>query len=110
VIGAKALDAGPGPSLADLRKRDRAELSFVLGLAAPGGSWREVARLHLGERIPPEETEALGFDPFNCGGGIKPAGVPNQLRGPAYRGSQDGRPRPGPRRHADEGLQTVGAR
>jgi hypothetical protein len=108
VIGAEALDAGPGPSLAELRGRSRAEMSFVLGLAAPGGAWREVARLHLAERIPPEETEALAFDPFNCGGGIEPAGVLNQLRGPAYRGSQDGRPRPASERRADEGVHAAG--
>lgn len=92
LLGAHYLGAsGQSPKLADLRQRQAGELNFELLVASLTGEWRPVARLALGERLPPEETERLGFDPTNTGGGLELAGLVNRLRGPSYRGSQDGR-------------------
>lgn len=91
VLGARAIGDRPGPGLADLRGRRTAGLEFELLAAPPGGSWRSVARLSVGERMPPEETERLAFDPTNTGGGLELAGALNRLRGPSYRASQAGR-------------------
>jgi hypothetical protein len=77
--------------LADLRRRRSGDLSFELHVASPGGEWRPLARLALGERLPEEETERLDFDPTNTGNGLELAGLVNRLRGPSYRGSQRGR-------------------
>jgi len=92
VLGARALGCErPGPGLAELRRRESASLEFELLAAAPGGSWRPVARLALGDRVPPAETERLDLDPTNTGGGLELAGWLNRLRGPTYRASQAGR-------------------
>ena len=66
-------------------------LWFQLKLASPRGMWRTVARLELRARLPEDETELLCFNPWHTGGGIEPVGFLNDLRGPAYRGSQAGR-------------------
>jgi hypothetical protein len=92
MLGAGAAGAaGRGPTLADLRMSERAELDLELLLADMRGEWRPVARLELGRRMPPEETERLELDPTNTGGGLRLAGLVNRLRGPSYRGSQEGR-------------------
>jgi hypothetical protein len=41
----------------------------------------------VGSRLPPA-ADALRFNPFNCGGGLEPAGVLNRLRDYAYPLSQ----------------------
>jgi hypothetical protein len=81
----------PGPLLAELRERDRAELEFELAIARPRGAPRSVARLQLGRRLPAAVTERLDFDPCNSGGGLEPVGLLNKLRGPSYSASQMGR-------------------
>jgi hypothetical protein len=81
----------PGPLLAELRERDRGELEFDLAIATLRGAPHSVARLRLGSRLPAGETEHLGFDPCNSGGGLEPAGLLNRLRGPSYSASQSGR-------------------
>jgi hypothetical protein len=91
VLGARALAPGPGPKLAELRERASAGLEFELLIATPRGEWRPLARLVLGERLPPEQTERLDLDPTNTGGGLELTGLLNRLRGPAYRASQEGR-------------------
>lgn len=91
MLGARALAAGPGPKLAELRERAVGELEFEILLAPLRGEWRAVARLGLGERLPAARTERLDFDPTNTGGGLELAGLVNRLRGPAYRSSQEGR-------------------
>lgn len=96
LVGAEPVDRPPGPSLAELRERERAGLSFAITLATPSGTWREVARLELGARLAPEAVEALRFNPAHAGGGIEPVGLLNDLRPAAYRGSQEGRRRSGP--------------
>ena len=93
MIGARAAAGprGPGPGLGELRGRELADIDFELLLASIRGPWRPVARLELGRRMAPEETEALRLDPTNTGGGLRLAGLVNRLRGPSYRGSQAGR-------------------
>jgi hypothetical protein len=81
----------PGPLLAELRERDRAQLEFELAIARPRGAPRSVAHLRLGRRLPAAVTERLDFDPGNSGGGLEPVGLLNRLRGPSYRASQMGR-------------------
>jgi hypothetical protein len=93
MLGARALAPAPGPKLAQLRQREQGGLEFELLLASLKGEWRPVGRLALGERLPPEQTERLGLDPTNTGGGLELAGALNRLRGPAYAGSQEGRAR-----------------
>jgi hypothetical protein len=91
LIGARAPAPGPGPKLGDLRERTVGGLEFELAIAGITGAWKPVARLALGERLPPEQTEHLHFDPTNTGGGLELAGLLNRLRGPAYSASQEGR-------------------
>ncbi|HEX6154213.1 MAG TPA: hypothetical protein VFZ19_11895 [Solirubrobacterales bacterium] len=91
LIGARGLASRPGPKLGDLRARERGGLDFELAIAALTGRWRPVARLALRQRLPPEHTEHLHFDPTNTGGGLELVGLLNKLRGPAYGASQEGR-------------------
>lgn len=91
LLGARGLAPRPGPKLGDLRERQTGELEFELAIAGLTGEWKSVARLALGERLPPEETEHLHFDPTNTGGGLELVGLLNRLRGPAYSASQEGR-------------------
>jgi hypothetical protein len=91
VIGARGLASRPGPTLGDLRSRERGELEFELSIAELAGEWRPVARLTLGERLSPELTERLHLDPTNTGDGLELVGLLNKLRGPAYSASQEGR-------------------
>lgn len=91
MLGARALGPAPGPKLGDLRERETVALEFEILLAGLTGEWRPVARLALGERLPPELTERLHLDPTNTGGGLELVGLLNKLRGPAYAASQEGR-------------------
>jgi hypothetical protein len=91
LVGARGLAPRPGPKLGDLRERGAGGLEFELAIAGLTGGWRPVARLSLGERLPPEHTERLHFDPTNTGGGLELVGLLNKLRGPAYGASQEGR-------------------
>jgi hypothetical protein len=91
LIGARGLASRPGPSLGEMRAREVGGLEFELSIARLSGEWRPVARIALGERLPPEHTERLHFDPTNTGGGLELVGLLNKLRGPAYSASQEGR-------------------
>lgn len=91
ILGARAMAVAPGPKLGDLRERQAADLEFEILVAGFRGEWRPIARLALGERLPPQQTERLDLDPTNTGGGLELVGLLNRLRGPAYRGSQEGR-------------------
>jgi hypothetical protein len=100
LLGARGLARkGAGPSLAELRRRELAELDFELTVASLGGEWRPAARLSLRERLPDEVTERLDLDPTNTAGGLELAGFVNRLRGPSYRASQAGRARSSTRSH-----------
>lgn len=64
-------------------------------LAAPlFGPWAPVARLVLTHHVPDDEAadRELGFDPWNTGDDLVPAGFLNRLRLPAYAGSRAARP------------------
>jgi hypothetical protein len=91
MLGARALASPPGPKLEELRAREVGELEFEILLADLEGPWRPIARLTLGERLSPKQTELLALDPTNTGGGLELAGLLNRLRGPTYRASQEGR-------------------
>ncbi len=102
-----ALPASPPPDEGvppgSLREVDaalaRGGVAFHLALAPLGGRFAAVAHLTLGERLPARVAEEIRFNPWNTGGGIRPAGPFQGTRRPAYRGSQRGRvtgPRPGP--------------
>lgn len=91
MLGARAVAPAPGPKLAELRERKVGDLAFEVVLAGVKGEWRVVGRLVLGERLPAKQTERLDLDPTHTGGGLELAGLLNDLRGPAYRGSQEGR-------------------
>lgn len=91
VLGLVGASARGGPVTLDELRGGAAAPSFTLAFATPGGSWRAVGRLELGDRIAPARTEGLCFDPSNTGGGLELAGLINRLRRPAYRGSQEGR-------------------
>ena len=79
----------------DLEALDEAvndhQARFELALASLGGRWDPFGELSLQERLPARETEALCFNPWNTGGGIRPSGPLMGLRDPAYRGSQRAR-------------------
>jgi hypothetical protein len=62
-------------------------LRFGFAVAPLGGRFRRVGTLEVGERLP-DTLDALRFNPFNCGGGLEPAGWLNRLRDYAYPLSQ----------------------
>jgi hypothetical protein len=64
---------------------------FDLATAPLAGRWTPFGRLRLGERLSQAAAEALRFNPWHTGGGIRPAGPLQAIRGPAYKGSQQGR-------------------
>ncbi len=70
-------------------------LSFEVVVADRSGPWRPVADVTLGRRLDAAESEALSFNPFRGGGGIRPVGAFNALRRRSYRASQAARPGPG---------------
>jgi hypothetical protein len=86
-----AAGEGPGPTLAELRAGGGLPLSYVLGVRTSARRSEAAARLRLEERIDPDQAEGLAFDPLNTGGGLELVGLINRLRGPTYRGSQEGR-------------------
>ena len=93
MLGARALAPAPGPKLEDLSEGEAAGPDFEILVAGIRGEWRSLARLTLGDRLPPQRTELLNLDPTNTGGGLELVGLLNRLRGPAYNGSQEGRRR-----------------
>lgn len=110
LFGAEPFSPPPGPGLADLAQRTRAEIAFRIKVATPSGPWREIAELTLGERLEDDAVEDLRLDPSNTGGGMELAGLFNRLRRPAYRGSQVGRgapPHGGPEAPTHAGLAEV---
>ena len=60
---------------------------FRLAVADALGRFEPVAELHVRERLDPA-LDAMRFDPWNCGGGLEPAGFLNRLRDYAYPLSQ----------------------
>jgi hypothetical protein len=92
LIGALPRLIGPRPDGSDEFARTDAasasgRLSFDLAVASLEGRFRPVGVLRLGGRLPPA-LDALGFNPWNTGGGLEPAGWLNATRYAAYRSSQ----------------------
>jgi hypothetical protein len=84
-----------GRSLADLRAAAATgDLAYELRLAGSLGRSRTVAVLTVGGLLDPAATEALRFNPWTTGQGIRPVGRLNLLRRRSYRGGQQGTPPP----------------
>jgi hypothetical protein len=81
-----------GGALAELRATADG-LRFELRTGRSFGHSQPLATLRLGAPLPAEQTEALRFNPWTTGPGIRPAGWLNLLRDVAYRASQRGRSR-----------------
>ncbi|HEX8647258.1 MAG TPA: hypothetical protein VF715_10180 [Thermoleophilaceae bacterium] len=93
LFGVVPVGSGPaiGPRLeqiAEAAARDTA--TFELAISELMGRFSGVGTVRLGRQLPPEEGEQLRFNPWNCGGGIRPTGPLMGLRDAAYRGSQRG--------------------
>lgn len=79
---------GPGAStLVALQHADASALEVQLYL----GSGGHFARIALGRRLDDEVARELRFDPWHTGAALRPAGLVNRLRRPAYQASQEGR-------------------
>jgi hypothetical protein len=85
-------------------------LAFDLAVAPPRGRFRAVAELRIGEPLP-QAVDALRFNPFNCGGGVEPAGALNAMRRTAYPISQAAwrRAQPGGGRAQDAAERVLAA-
>ncbi len=104
--------AGPGPSLADLRRTWNLDGAvFDVVVARRSEDWRPAGRLVVVDAFPEAEEEGMVFDPWSVPGPARPGGFFNALRARAYPASEkvqelrrrDGGPgsggpaRPGPR-------------
>jgi hypothetical protein len=92
LIGALPRSNSPRPQGGDeldrlARAAATGELRFDLAVARLEGRFRPIAELQVGERLSPE-LDALRFNPFNCGGGLRPSGMFNRWRAGAYPLSQ----------------------
>lgn len=77
-------------SLADVRSGAAPHLQILLD----DTSGRRLARLRLGRPLGPRPSQDLRFDPWHAGPGLRPVGLANWIRRPAYRASQAGRGAP----------------
>jgi hypothetical protein len=95
LVGALPLRPPSGEARGDLAEFDaaaaRGEARFALALAAPARGWRPIGVIEAGAPLAPETGERLRFNPWNTGGGIRPAGPFQRLRDAAYGGSQRAR-------------------
>jgi hypothetical protein len=80
-------------ALAELRAAAVDGLRFELRTARSFGRSQPLATVTVGPPLPDDQTEALRFNPWTTGPGIRPAGWLNLLRDAAYRASQRGRSR-----------------
>ena len=71
--------------------QDADEDGFRLAVAPVLGRFSPIATVRLGAQLPQQRADALRFNPWNTGGGIRPAGPFQGTRAAAYRGSQSGR-------------------
>lgn len=95
LLGAR-VEGGPGRrrghALQELDERVRTGgVRFTLAAARASEPWREEAAVSVLERLPESAAERLRFHPWRSAGDLRPAGLLNALRGPAYAGSQRGR-------------------
>lgn len=94
IVGAVPHEGGPRPDgeheLDRLAKAAATgELRFDLSVASPMGRFRPVGEIRIGARLP-DELDAIQMNPWNTGGGLRPAGFLNRLRDYAYPLSQAG--------------------
>jgi hypothetical protein len=87
-----------GGTLAELRAAAAAGLGFEVRTAGTLGPSQRLATLTVGQPLSAEQTQALRFNPWTTGPGIRPSGWLNLLRDAAYRASQRGRRDAQPRR------------
>jgi len=80
-----------GGALAELGAATSDGLSFELRTARSLGRSQPLATLTAGPALSAGQTQALRFNPWTTGPGIRPSGWLNLLRDPAYRASQRGR-------------------
>lgn len=93
LFGVVPVGSGPpvGPRLEQIAEAARdGTANFELATSSLMGRFSGVGTIRLGEQLPPDEGEQLRFNPWNCGGGIRPTGPFMGLRDAAYRGSQRG--------------------
>ena len=86
-----------GGALAELRAVAANGLNFELRTAKSFGRSQPLASVTVGPPLSPDQTEALRFNPWTTGPGIRPSGWLNLLRDAAYQASQHGRMRTTPR-------------
>ncbi len=92
VIGVRPVAGSPRPSEGDefdrlARAAATGALRFELVIATATGRFERVGELGIRSQLP-DAFDALRFNPFNCGGGLEPAGMLNRLRDYAYPLSQ----------------------
>jgi hypothetical protein len=80
-----------GGALAELRAAAANGLGFELRAARSLGPSRPLATVTADAPLLAEQTEALRFNPWTTGPGIRPSGWLNLLRDAAYRASQRSR-------------------
>lgn len=93
LFGVVPVGSGPpiGPRLAQVAEAAAGDTAtFELATSLLMGRFSGVGTIRLGEQLPPADGERLRFNPWNCGGGIRPTGPLMGLRDAAYRGSQRG--------------------
>jgi hypothetical protein len=86
--------AGHGPSggaMGELRAAPPDGLRFELRTATTFGRPRPLATVTTDAPLTADQTDALRFNPWTTGPGIRPSGWLNLLRDAAYRASQRGR-------------------
>jgi hypothetical protein len=86
-----------GGALAELRAVAANGLELELRTARSFGRSQPLATVTVGPPLSPDQTEALRFNPWTTGPGIRPSGWLNLLRDAAYQASQRGRLRNAPR-------------
>jgi hypothetical protein len=80
-----------GGALAELRAIAGNGLELELRTARSFGRSQLLATVSAGPSLSADQTEALRFNPWTTGPGIRPSGWLNLLRDAAYRASQRGR-------------------
>ena len=91
LIGARYRHPSPRHPLrlADLDRAAAEEaLTFTLDRCTPTGAWRPFALLQAHTRLSPTDSRRLRFHPWNTAVQLRPVGVINHLRAPAYEASQ----------------------
>lgn len=90
VLLARFLDAPAGLDYATVATAPREHMPAVEVLV-DGEPRRRLAVVEPGEPIPPGEAEHLAFHPWHTGDDLRPVGLVNRLRRPAYGASQRAR-------------------